>query len=74
MCFSSSATLFSKSKNRLLALLFSDVVDEDGAGAKAGGGKKKGGGSMQTISATHRVRCHSLSLSLSLVFISNSIF
>ncbi len=52
-----SATLFAKSKNVMLSNLFADVVEEEGAGAK-GGGKKKGGGSMQTISATHRVRFH----------------
>jgi hypothetical protein len=40
----------------MLAVLFSDIVDDDAPAAKgAGGGKKKGGGSMQTISATHRV-------------------
>ena len=49
-----SAGLFAKSKNPLLALLFADIVEEEGAG-KGGGGKKKGGGSMQTISAVHRV-------------------
>ena len=40
----------------MLAHLFADVVEEEGASSKGGGGKKKGGGSMQTISATHRVR------------------
>jgi hypothetical protein len=40
----------------MLAVLFSDIIDDDAPAAKgAGGGKKKGGGSMQTISATHRV-------------------
>jgi hypothetical protein len=39
----------------MLAHLFADVVEEEGD-SKKGGGKKKGGGSMQTISATHRVR------------------
>ena len=37
----------------MLGHLYADVVEEDGAG-KAG--VKKKGGSMQTISATHRVR------------------
>ncbi len=40
----------------MLSHLFVDAVEEDAAGSKGGGGKKKGGGSMQTISATHRVR------------------
>jgi hypothetical protein len=39
----------------MLAHLFADAIEEEG-GSKGGGGKKKGGGSMQTISATHRVR------------------
>jgi hypothetical protein len=38
----------------MLAHLFADAIEEEGA-SKGGGGKKKGGGSMQTISATHRV-------------------
>ena len=50
------ATLFAKSKNVMLSHLFADAIEEEGAGAKGGGGKKKGGGSMQTISATHRVK------------------
>ena len=37
----------------MLCHLYADVVEEEGAGAKAGAKKK--GGSMQTISATHRV-------------------
>ena len=41
----------------MLATLFSDIVEEEGATKGGGGGKKKGGGSMQTISATHRVCC-----------------
>ncbi|CAF0951774.1 unnamed protein product [Rotaria sp. Silwood1] len=52
------ATLFAKSKNSLLNILFADVVEEEGAGK--GGGKKKGGGSMQTISATHREQLNKL--------------
>ena len=52
----SRAALFAKSKNVMLSHLFADAIEEEGAGAKGGGGKKKGGGSMQTISATHRVR------------------
>jgi hypothetical protein len=36
----------------MLAHLYADVIEEEGAG-KAGAKKK--GGSMQTISATHRV-------------------
>jgi hypothetical protein len=51
-----SAGLFAKSKNVLLHHLFADVVEDEGASNKAAGGKKKGGGSMQTISATHRVK------------------
>jgi len=39
----------------MLSGLFADAIEEEGGG-KGGGGKKKGGGSMQTISATHRVR------------------
>jgi hypothetical protein len=39
----------------MLSHLYADVIEEEGGG-KGGGGKKKGGGSMQTISATHRVR------------------
>ena len=54
--FLRSATLFAKSKNSLLTHLFADVVEEEAAGGKGAGGKKKGGGSMQTISATHRVK------------------
>ena len=50
---SSSATLFAKSKNAMLAHLYVDVLEEEGGGGKAGAKKK--GGSMQTISATHRV-------------------
>ena len=50
------AGLFGKSKNVMLSHLFADAIEEEGASAKGGGGKKKGGGSMQTISATHRVR------------------
>ena len=38
----------------MLSHLFADAVEEDSG--KSSGGKKKGGGSMQTISATHRVR------------------
>ncbi|CAF4199714.1 unnamed protein product [Rotaria sp. Silwood2] len=52
------ATLFAKSKNALLSILFADVIEEEGAGK--GGGKKKGGGSMQTISATHREQLNKL--------------
>jgi len=37
----------------MLAHLYADVIEEEGTG-KAGAKKK--GGSMQTISATHRVR------------------
>ncbi|CAF5165837.1 unnamed protein product, partial [Rotaria magnacalcarata] len=48
------AQLFGKSKNVLLSHLYADALEEEGG--KGGGGKKKGGGSMQTISATHRVR------------------
>ncbi len=51
-----SAGLFAKSKNILLSLLFADAIEEEGGGGGKAGTKKKGGGSMQTISATHRVR------------------
>ena len=37
----------------MLSHLFADAVEEDSGKSS---GKKKGGGSMQTISATHRVR------------------
>lgn len=60
-----SATLFAKSKNALLTLLFSDIVEEEAAASKGGGGgKKKGGGSMQTISATHREQLNKLMTNL----------
>jgi hypothetical protein len=49
-----SATLFSKSKNPMLSHLYADIAEEEGASGKTGAKKK--GGSMQTISATHRVR------------------
>jgi hypothetical protein len=50
----------------MLSHLFADAVEEEGgAGGKGGGGKKKGGGSMQTISATHRVRFFSSLISMS---------
>jgi hypothetical protein len=44
----------------MLAHIFADVIEEEGGGAKAG--VKKKGGSMQTISATHRVRLLLVSL------------
>ncbi|CAF0731333.1 unnamed protein product [Adineta steineri] len=55
------ATLFAKSKNAMLAHLYADVIEEEGAG-KAGAKKK--GGSMQTISATHRESLHKLMATL----------
>ncbi|CAF1208717.1 unnamed protein product [Adineta steineri] len=50
------ATLFAKSKNAMLAHLYADIIEEEGAKS---GGKKKGG-SMQTISATHREQLNKL--------------
>jgi hypothetical protein len=58
---SPSATLFAKSKNPMLAHLYADVIEEKGGGGAKAGVKKKGG-SMQTISASHRVRLLLVSL------------
>jgi hypothetical protein len=53
----------------MLAHLYADVVEEEGASKS---GAKKKGGSMQTISATHRVsikyQCLLILLELKLIF------
>ena len=52
------AGLFKNStNNKLLNTIFADCGEEpEGDKKSGGGGKAKKGGSMQTISATHRVR------------------